>query len=132
MFAADSEGVSEFEDYERLVEAARLEPWAHLIALLGGEAALRCREMIALEWSDVDLRKRQVCIQRSDWKGHVGVPKGGRIRYIPLTVRLATDSAKTAISDDHWRYVMRTAHGLRGLARAQESEGLSFPQRCTL
>ncbi len=45
--------------------------------------------MMALEWSDVNLRKRQLCVQRSDWKGHVTTPKGGRLRYIPLTARLA-------------------------------------------
>ena len=43
---------------------------------------------MALEWSDVDLSKRQLCVQRSDWKGHVTVPKGGRLRYVPLTLRL--------------------------------------------
>jgi integrase len=46
--------------------------------------------MMALEWRDVDLHKRQLCVQRSDWKGHVTVPKGGRLRYVPLTIRLAT------------------------------------------
>jgi site-specific recombinase XerD len=29
-------------------------------------------------------------VQRSEWKGHVTVPKGGRLRYVPLTIRLAT------------------------------------------
>jgi integrase len=47
-------------------------------------------EMMALEWRDVDLHKRQLCVQRSDWKGHVTVPKGGRLRYVPLTIRLTT------------------------------------------
>ena len=36
-----------------------------------------------------NLAKRQLCVQRSDWKGHVTVPKGGRLRYVPMTVRLA-------------------------------------------
>jgi integrase len=45
--------------------------------------------MLALRWVDVDLAKRQVCEQRSDWNGQVTAPKGGRLRYIPLTVRLA-------------------------------------------
>ena len=45
--------------------------------------------MIALEWDDVDLAIRQLCVQRSSWNGHVTAPKGGRLRYIPLTVRLA-------------------------------------------
>jgi integrase len=61
-----------------------------LVVLLGGEAGLRCGEMIGLEWYDVDLVKRQMCIQRSEWRGHVTVPKGGRLRYVPMTARLAT------------------------------------------
>src|SRR2546429_1892586 len=47
-------------------------------SLLGGEAGLRCGEIMALEWSDVDLGKRQLCVQRSDWKGHVTATKGDR------------------------------------------------------
>jgi len=35
------------------------------------------------------LAKRQLCVARSDWRGHVAAPKGGRIRYVPLTKRLA-------------------------------------------
>ena len=80
----------DFDTYERLVEAARATgPNAFLIVLLGGEAGLRCGEMIALEWGDIGLPKRQLCVQRSNWDGHVTAPKGGRLRYIPLTVRLA-------------------------------------------
>jgi integrase len=33
----------------------------------GGEAGLRCDEMMALGWSDVDLEKRQLRLERSDW-----------------------------------------------------------------
>jgi integrase len=85
-----SAGFYDFEDYEGLVEAAKsADPNAHLIVLLGGDAGLRCGEMMALEWRDVDLGKRQLCVQRSEWKGHVTVPKGGRLRYVPMTVRLA-------------------------------------------
>lgn len=79
----------DFEDYERLVStAAELDPVASLIVLLGGEAGLRCGEITALEWGDIDLQKRQACIQRSVWKEHVTAPKGGRLRYVPLTNRL--------------------------------------------
>jgi integrase len=84
-----SVGFYDFDEYERLVEAAKAESNAYLTVLLGGEAGLRCGEMMALEWGDLDLKKRQICVQRSDWKGHVSVPKGGRLRYVPLTVRLA-------------------------------------------
>jgi integrase len=46
----------DFDEYERLVETAReLDQRTHLIILLGGEAGMRCGEMIALEWTDVDL-----------------------------------------------------------------------------
>lgn len=75
--------------YERLVSAAKsLDARAYLIILLSGEAGLRSGEMVALEWSDVDLAKRQLCVRRSAWKGQVTPPKGGRLRYVPLTNRL--------------------------------------------
>jgi integrase len=81
----------DFDEYERLVAAAEAADWrAYLLVLLGGEAGLRCGEMMALEWGDVDLGKRQLCVRHSDWKGHVTVPKGGRLRYVALTTRLAT------------------------------------------
>lgn len=79
----------DFADHERLVkEAEKIDFTAKLIVLLGGDAGLRCGEMIALEWSDVDLVKRQLCVRRSDWNGQVTVPKGGRLRYVPMTMRL--------------------------------------------
>ena len=79
----------DFDDYEQLVDTARRSDLqTYLIVLLGGEAGLRCGEMLALERADVDLAKRQLCVQRSDWEGHITVPKGGRLRYVPLTVRL--------------------------------------------
>jgi integrase len=45
--------------------------------------------MVALEWSDIDFTKRHVCVQRSAWKGQIASTKGGRLRYVPLTARLA-------------------------------------------
>ena len=36
----------------------------------------------------MDLAKRQMCVQRSEWHDHVTVPKGGRLRYVPMTSRL--------------------------------------------
>jgi integrase len=68
--------------------AAKQDFRAYILVLLGGDAGLRCGEMMALTWADVDLEKRQICVQRSDWKGHLTVPKGGRLRYVPMTTRL--------------------------------------------
>jgi integrase len=84
-----SAGFHDFDEYDRLVEVAQTDRQAHLIVLLGGEAGLRCGEMMALAWSDLDLVKRQLCVARSEWKGQVTTTKGGRLRYIPLTERLA-------------------------------------------
>jgi integrase len=79
----------DFDEFEMLVQAARKRsPDAYLVVLLGGEAGLRRGEIAALEWGDVDLKKRQICVQRAVWKGHTEAPKGGRLRYVPLTQRL--------------------------------------------
>lgn len=79
----------DFADYERLLTAAKELGWrAELIVLLGGEGGLRRGEITGLHWEDVDLSKRQICVQRSDWKGHLTAPKGGRLRYVPMTDRL--------------------------------------------
>jgi integrase len=87
--AKGSASFHDFDDYERLVESAKDEAQALLVVLLGGDSGLRCGEMMALEWTDVDLAKRQLCVQRSEWKGNVTTPKSGRLRYVPLTNRLA-------------------------------------------
>ena len=85
----------DFDAFERLVGAAkRLDPRTHLIVLLGGEAGLRCGEIIALEWSDIDLPNRQLTIARSDWDGQITATKGGRVRHVPLTRRLAAALAE--------------------------------------
>jgi integrase len=87
---APTAGFHDFDTYERLVTSAEELDWrAHLIVLLGGDAGLRCGEIIGLEWDDVDLNKRQVCVRRSEWKGQVTAPKSGRHRFVPLTTRLA-------------------------------------------
>lgn len=80
----------DFDEYEALVAAAvEVDPQAHLAVLLGGDAGLRCGEMMALTWDDVNLRKDQICVERSDWRGNVTTTKGGRLRHIPMTSRLA-------------------------------------------
>ena len=80
----------DFEAYERLVAAALgVDANAYVIVLLGGEAGLRCGEMMALERPGVDLGKRQLRIHQSEWKGHVTSTKGGQLRYVPMTLRLA-------------------------------------------
>jgi integrase len=64
---------------------------------------------MALEWQDVDLDKRQLCVERSDWKGHVTVPKGGRLRHVPLTGRVASALARAATCEARGCSAMPTA-----------------------
>ena len=106
----------DFPAYEQLVEAAEaMDANAYVIVLLGGEAGLRCGEMMALGWSDVDLGQGQLRVRHSEWKGHVTEPKGGRLRYIPLTVRLAG--------------VLRQHRHLRGRRVLMCQEGKPFTQK---
>ena len=103
----------DFDEYERLVEVARsIDPRTLLIVLLGGEAGLRCGEMIALEWSDVDLVKRQLCVRRSDWNGQVDDAEGWT-----ATVRAAHATARRRRSVEH-RHLRSPAGALPGRTAA--------------
>jgi integrase len=82
-------GFHDFDQYEQLLTVARKrDVQAYLMVLLGGDAGLRLGEIIALEWRDVELRARRLTVRRSEWLGHVTVPKGGRSRRLPMTQRL--------------------------------------------
>src|SRR4029079_10675892 len=82
-------GFHDFDQYERLLATARRRgSETYLMVLLGGDAGLRLGEILALEWRDVELGPRRLTVQRSDWLGHVTVPKGGRSRRLPMTQRL--------------------------------------------
>jgi integrase len=78
-----------FDELEGLLDGAGVEPTFRAAILVGAEAGLRMGEIIGLEWDDVDFRNRTLTVMRSEWQGHVGPPKGGRARTIPLTERLA-------------------------------------------
>jgi integrase len=80
----------EFDEYERLVEAASaIDTRTLVLVLLGGDAGLRRGEMIALRWCDVDFRRQQLVIAQAVWKGVVDTPKSGRGRIVPMTDALA-------------------------------------------
>jgi len=81
--------------------------------LLGGEAGLRCGEMMALEWSDLDPQRLRV--RQAEWQGQVTAPKGGRLRCVPLTGRLAE--------------ALRQHRHLRGQRVLMTAEGRSFTQK---
>ena len=121
-----SAGFYDFDEYARLIEAAKLlDRRTHLIVLLGGDAGLRCGEMMALEWQDVDLHKRQLCVQRQ-----TGEPRHpvDTIQSVPsplqanrslgtfdasaiarkVSARQLTTAATSSVSGDHWSPGHRT------------------------
>ena len=80
----------DFDEFEALVAAAaKCDPRTLLVVLLGGEAGLRSGEIRGLEWSSIDWRRRIITVERSEWNGHVTLPKHDKIRQVPMTSRLA-------------------------------------------
>lgn len=107
----DSDDVPEWYEegpYRRLVDAAREDgPMTVVLILLAGDAGLRKSEIAALKWSDLDLRRRLVHVQRSIWEGkngqkHETTPKGGKGRTIDMTEALyaALSSLPRPIQDE--------------------------------
>jgi len=83
-------GFYNFEEHKRLVEAAaELDQRIHLLVLLGCDAGLRCGEIVALQWDDIDFRRNVITVSRSEWRGVITVPKGARSRRVPMTALLA-------------------------------------------
>jgi integrase len=71
--------------------------------------------MIALEWRDVDLSKRQVCVRRSDWNGQITMPKGGRFGSIAICAAHASvskgwQSVNSAVHQSRMRSAARRAN----------------------
>jgi integrase len=85
----------EVHDYRRIIEgAAKVDASTHLLVLLAGSAGLRRGEIIALKWTDLDIKRRIIHVQRSIWcadggKLHETVPKGGKGRDVDMTTELA-------------------------------------------
>jgi integrase len=88
----------EFTEYRRLVVAARAaDPRALLVVLLGGDAGLRASEMMGLRGEDVDLRRRQIVVERAVWRNVIDSPKSGRGRILPMTDALAEALGKARV-----------------------------------
>ena len=93
--------------------------------LLGGEAGLRCGEMMALEWSDVDLRQAAAVRAAVRLEGPGHGTKGGRVRYVPMTDRLAA-----ALQEHrHLRGTRVLCRAGRRAADAEDGAGASSTRR---
>ncbi|MEE8408304.1 MAG: tyrosine-type recombinase/integrase [Myxococcota bacterium] len=76
-----------FDEADRLLGAASEEPEWESMIVVALNAGLRVGELLALQWDDCDLEAGNLHVQRTVWKGHVGTPKSGRNRVIPLNVK---------------------------------------------
>lgn len=101
----------DFDEAKRLVVAAKAEPEGLAAILCGLDAGLRVGEIRALEWGDFDLVAARVTVQRTDYRGYLGSPKGGRLRTVPLTGRLV--AALKAIRHLHGAFVFSDLEGAR-------------------
>jgi integrase len=80
----------DLEEHKRLVEvAAELDERIHLLVVLGCDAGLRCGEIVALEWADIDFKRNVINVSRAERQGKVSVPKSGKSRRVPMTRTLA-------------------------------------------
>ena len=95
----------DFHEYARLVVAAQAhDPRTHVVTLLGGDAGLRCGEMLALEWKDIDLKRGRLTIARSVYRGHVTSTKSHRARTVPLSDGLREALLELPIKGDRVLY----------------------------
>lgn len=79
----------DFEEFDRLLAVADGDgAEVRTVILFAGDTGARMGEILALEWSDVDLKKGLVRFERSDWRGNVAGTKTGKVRVVPLTKRL--------------------------------------------
>jgi integrase len=79
---------------ERQEDIARIytklaQPFATMFAV-GALTGMRPGEIIALEWSDVDLGTGRILLQRQVRQGKLGPPKNGKPRLVPIIEQLGT------------------------------------------
>jgi integrase len=74
-----------FEEAERLEAAA--DPEWRCMLVLALNTGLRLGELCGLHWDSVDLVGRKLVVRRNLYRGHLGTPKGGRSREVPLNAR---------------------------------------------
>lgn len=71
------------EEAQRLVAAAPEGLWRTMI-LVAVTTGLRVGELLALEWTDLDLERALLTVARTEVHGSVTPPKSGALRSVPL------------------------------------------------
>lgn len=75
----------DFSEANRLLEAAKKTPEWYAMIYFDLRTGLRFGELSELRWDDVDLVAGKLLVRRSYHDGHVGPPKNGESREIPLS-----------------------------------------------
>ncbi len=83
-----------FDEADQLLAVAPT-AWRTTI-LLALRTGLRLGELLALQWSDVDLDAGRIHVRQNVVRGIVGTPKSGRARLVPLS-----DDARAALAAHH-------------------------------
>lgn len=65
------------------------DPHVLLAALLGADQGMRCSEIVTLEREDIDFKRMEITIKRGLSLNQPGSTKGGNVRTIPMTMRVA-------------------------------------------
>lgn len=75
-----------FEEAKRILDATlKHHPEWYAMLHTALKTGLRYGELCELRWSDVDLVAGRLMVKRSFTKGHVGTPKNGKSREVPLS-----------------------------------------------
>ena len=79
-----------FDDYSDVVKRTQeqLDEVSLVALLLGGDAGLRSGEMTALRWNHLFPKRNRIHVCENWVRGHLGPPKGGRDRWVPMTKQL--------------------------------------------
>ncbi|SLM30607.1 Integrase family protein (fragment) [Desulfamplus magnetovallimortis] len=64
-------------------------PEHYPMALTLARTGMRIGEVVALQWKDIDFKKRHIHIQRTFSRDKLGTPKNGKDRYVDMSNQLA-------------------------------------------
>ncbi len=78
----------EREELDQLIEGAGDDAEGKAAVLCASQAGLRMGEVRSLMWPDIDFKREAITVQRTDYRGYEGTPKGGRLRRVPMTFEL--------------------------------------------
>jgi len=78
------------EELRAFLTAARDEPEAYPLFLTLAGTGLRPGEAFALQWSDLDLNRREILVERALSAGIVGNTKTSTVRRVDMSQELAT------------------------------------------